>query len=372
MTGGARLGRIWAMIVKELWAVLRDPRARLMLVLPPIVQLFVLGFATTLEVKNISVGVLNRDNGHWSAEFVSRLAGSPNVKEILWLKSPDDLRDAIDNRRVIAAISFASDFSADVSAGRPATAQVIFDGRRSNASQIVAGYLETIAAGLGADVRPARMMARSATVTTHWFNPNLDYLWFTMPSLIVTIGAISALVVTAQSVARERELGTFEQLMVSPLLVHEILIGKMTPPLMVGLLNGTLYLVLMTQLFGVPLKGSVLLFYIAFIFYLLSLIGVGMLVSSLCKTQQQAFLGTFLVTVPTILLSGFASPVDNMPYWLQIISLLNPLRHFLVVVEGIMLKGMPAADVLANTWPLAATAALTLPVSAYFFRKRME
>lgn len=365
-------GRIVALIVKEMWAILRDPRARVILVVPPLVQLFILGFATTLEVKNIDVGVYNRDSGAWSTEFVQRLAGSPNIRGIVWLRSPEELRSAIDNQRVIVAVSIDQRFSADVTAGRPAIIQAVFDGRRSNAAQIVSGYIERITAEMGASLAPTVAGPRSQSVTTNWFNPNLDYLWFTMPALIVIISTVSGLGITALSVARERELGTFDQLMVSPLRVHEILIGKMVPPFLVGLFNASLYLVLIPLAFGVPLTGSIPLFYLALTFYLLALVGVGMLVSSLAQTQQQAFLGVFLVTVPATLLSGYASPVDNMPGWLQVLAQANPPKHFLIVSEGIFLKAMPALDVLANTWPLIIIAAITLTASAILFRARME
>jgi ABC-2 type transport system permease protein len=188
----------------------------------------------------------------------------------------------------------------------------------------------------------------------------------------VVISMVSGLAVTAQSVARERELGTFDQLMVSPLRVHEILIGKMVPPLLAGLMNATLYLVLIPTAFGVPLTGSVALFYLAVICYLLALIGVGMLVSAVSQTQQQAFLGGFLVMVPAILLSGYASPIDNMPGWLQVVAQANPAKHFLIVSEGVFLKAMPAIEILANTWPLAVIAIATLTVSSLFFHSRME
>ena len=368
----AAFSRLMAIIVKEMWAVLRDPRARIVLVVPPLLQLFVLGFATTLEVKNFDVGVYDRDGGVWAREFTQRLAGSPNVRRIVPIGSSAELRDAVDNRKVIAAVVLDQRFSADVAAGRPATVQAILDGRRSNAAQIVAGYLERIAGELGADVRPVDARRGGRSVVMHWFNPNLDYLWFTMPALVVIISTVSGLAVTGQSVARERELGTFDQLMVSPLRVHEILIGKMVPPLIVGTLNATLYLILIPTVFGVPLSGSVPLFYLALFFYLLALIGVGMLVSSLSQTQQQAFLGMFLVTVPAILLSGYASPVDNMPGWLQIIAQANPPKHFLVVSEGVFLKAMPAREILANTWPLMLIASVTLSASALLFRSRME
>lgn len=370
----AAFGRLLAIIIKELWAVLRDPKARMILVAPPLVQLFIFGFAATLEIKNFDVGILDRDAGIWSHEVVARIAGSPNVGRVVQLDSRAALQEAINNRKVIAALSFDDQFSADVASGRTGQVQIILDGRRSNASQIVAGYLQQIIASVSAEARhPGNVSVRpSRTIVTHWFNPNLDYMWFVMPALVVIITALSALSVAAQSVARERELGTFDQLMVSPLRVHEILIGKMTPPLLVGLFNGTLFVTLIPTVFGVPLTGSLLPFYAALVVYLLSMIGVGMFVSALSRTQQQAFLGMFLVAVPAILLSGFASPIDNMPEWLQTIALANPPRHFLVISEGVFLKDMPAADILANTWPLALIAAVTLSASAVLFRARME
>lgn len=364
-------GRLAAIIVKELLAMLRDPSARLSLVLPPLLQLFLFGFAATLEVKNIDVGVLDRDGGAYSQELIQRVAGSPNVRHVVRLRSQAELRDAIDDQRVIAALHFAPDFSADIAARRPATVQAIYDGRKSNAAQIVNGYVERIAGEYGAELRP-QARGGGQTVVTHWFNPNLTYMWFTMPGLIVVIGAVSAMAVVAQSVAREREMGTFDQLMVSPLRVHEILIGKMFAPMMVGFANATLYVILIPILFRVPLVGSIPLLYLSLTFYLLALTGMGMLVSTLSHTQQQAFLGMFLITVPATMLSGFASPVDNMPGWLQLLAQANPPTHFLPIAEGIFLKGISAAEVLHRTVPLMIIAALSLAASSYFFRSRME
>ncbi|MCH8686683.1 ABC transporter permease [Pedomonas mirosovicensis] len=366
--------RLWAIILKELWAVLRDPKSRATLIAPPLLQLFVFGFAATLEVKNFDVGVLDQDHGVWSHEVVSRIAGSPNVRHVVALRSRADLHDAINNQEVIAAVAFDARFSADVLAGNTAEVQIILDGRRSNASQIVAGYLSQIISSVAAEAhpRPDGHAPVTWTTVTHWFNPNLEYQWFVMPGLIVVIGSLMGLAITAQSVARERELGSFDQLMVSPLRVHEILIGKMTPPLLIGLFNATVYILLIPTVFGVPLTGSLLFFYPAMIVYLLSLIGVGMLVSTLSYTQQQAFLGSFLVSVPAVLLSGFATPIDNMPAWLQAVTVINPLRYFLIISEGVFLKNMPADAILANTWPMALIALVTLSASAVLFRARME
>ena len=370
--------RLKSIIIKELWAILRDPRTRIILIVPPILQLLIFGLATTLEVKNMTLGVLNRDSGYWSQEVLQRVAGSPNVKRIISLTSDDDLRQAIDRQRVIAVLRFDSHFSADVSNGRGGTIGLVSDGRRSNAAQIVSGYLDQIvasSASAGATATHANADTTPPTadsIVVNWFNRNLDYLWFTMPALIAIMSAISALSLTAQSVARERELGTYDQLMVSPLRVGEILVGKMTPPVLVGAFITTVYVILIPLVFRVPLTGSLALLYLALLFYLLALTGVGMLVSVISATQQQAFLGMFLVAIPMILLSGYASPIDNMPHWLQYIAQLNPATYFLKVTEGVFLKAMPTRDVLDNCWPLALISLCTLSASALLFRSRME
>lgn len=362
--------RLGAMIVKEAWALLRDPKARIILVLPPLLQLVIFTYATTLDVKNVDIGILDRSSGVHSSELVSRLAGSPNFRELRRLDSADELRRAIDNQDVIAALVIDADFDRALERGETATVGVVLDGRRSNAAQIVAGYLSRVAAGVGADLLPRERP--DGVIVTNWYNPSLDYIWFTLPSLVAMIVSVAGLSITSQSVARERELGTFDQLMVSPLRVHEILIGKMIPPMLVGAFNGSLYLVLAPLVFGVPFTGSLTLFFISLFVYLLALVGVGMLVSSASQTQQQAFLGSFLVTTPIILLSGYASPIDNMPDWLQTITYGNPARYFMVIVQGLFLKAMPAAAVFQQVWPMLAIASVTLSASAWLFRARME
>ena len=365
--------RLWAMIVKEMWAVLRDPKSRIVLFVPPLMQLFIFTFATTLDVKNVDVAILDRSSGVHSAEIVSRIAGSPNFREIVPLRSPHELRDAIDNQKVIAALVIDEDFDRRVAAGKPATVGVVLDGRRSNAAQIVNGYLTQIVGSVGADLDPRPgPRAPPGSVVTNWYNPSLDYIWFTLPSLVAIITSVAGLAITSQSVARERELGTFDQLMVSPLRVHEILIGKMVPPFIIGMINGSLYLIIAPLVFGVPFTGSLLLFFLSLAMYMLALIGLGMLVSAIAKTQQQAFLGVFLITTPLILLSGYASPIDNMPGWLQVVTYLDPARYFLVIVQGLFLKAMPAAAVFHQLWPLALIACATLSASAWLFRARME
>ncbi|MGE6782714.1 ABC transporter permease [Ensifer adhaerens] len=366
--------RLRALIVKELLAVLRDPKGRTVLIVPPLLQLLVFSYAATLEVTNVDVLVLNRDNGHWSQDLVQEIQGSPTFRSVRFTNSPDDVRLAIDTQKVIAAIEIGPTFSRDIEAGFPAEVQVILDGRRSNASQIVSGYLGRIVGTLAADTPAGKRMASDAVtvVARNWFNPNLTYQWFMVPNLVASIALLIGLIVTALSIARERELGTFDQLMVSPLRTHEILIGKLIPPMMIGLFHITIYILAAVFIFGVPLRGSLLLLYGSAVFYLASVVGLGLFISALSMTQQQAILGAFLFMVPAMLLSGFATPIENMPSWLQPITYVNPLRYFLVIVKGVFLKDIPAVEVARQTIPLLVIAIVTLSAASWLFRRRLE
>ncbi|MDX1204670.1 ABC transporter permease subunit [Sinorhizobium medicae] len=366
--------RLKALIVKELLAVLRDPKGRTILIGPPIIQLLVFSYAATLEVTDVDIMVLNRDNGQWSQELIQLVGGSPRFRSIELASSPAEVRLAIDTQRVIAAVEIGPTFSRDIEAGRPAEVQLILDGRRSNASQIVSGYLGRIVSTLAAET-PAGKRAPSETVQVvarNWFNPNLTYQWFMVPNLVASIALLIGLIVTALSVARERELGTFDQLIVSPLRTHEILLGKLIPPMMIGLFHITIYILAAVFVFGVPLRGSLFLLYGSAVFYLAAVVGLGLFISALSKTQQQAILGAFLFMVPAMLLSGFATPIENMPSWLQPVTLINPLRYFLVIVKGVFLKDIPLYEVVHQTLPLCLIAIVTLSSAAWLFRKRLE
>jgi drug efflux transport system permease protein len=365
--------RLHSLIIKELLAVLRDPRSRIILIGPPLIQLIVFSYAVTLEVKNVDIAVLNRDHGAWSQELIDRIGASPTFRAVIPVESQETLRQDIDMQRVLAALQIGPSFSRDVAAHRAAQVQIILDGRRSNAAQIVAGYLNRIVLTLAADAaRPGHPVAPAALIPRNWFNPNLDFVWYTVPNLIAVIALLIGLVVTALSIARERELGTFDQLMVSPLRTHEILLGKLIPPLMIGLVHITLYVLAALFIFDVPLRGSLFLLYGAALCYLAAVVGVGLFISALSATQQQAILGAFLFMVPAILLSGFATPIDNMPAWLQPVTLIDPLRYFLVIIKGVFLKGLAGDEVIANTMPLIAIGIVTLSAAAWLFRRRME
>jgi len=368
------MGRILALVVKELLALLRDPKGRMVLIGPPVLQLFIFSYAATLEVSNVRIGLLDRDNGAWSAELLQRLEASDTFAEIVPVDGVQAIDRLIDQRRVIAVLHVGPTFSRDLMAGSDAAVQLLLDGRRSNAAQIVDGYVRRLLADLNRDARARAGLPAvpdDPLVVRHWFNPTLEYQWFTVPSLLAMLTMLMGLIVTSLSVARERELGTFDQLLVSPLTPAQILAGKSLPPLLVGLFHGTLFLLAAIFIFRVPFTGSLALLYGSLVVYLAAVIGIGLFISSLCATQQQAILGSFLFAAPAVLLSGFATPVENMPEWLQTATLINPLRHFLVIVKGLFLKDMPLETVAASVLPLALIALVTLGTAAWLFRRRL-
>lgn len=367
------ISRMLTLIRKEFVALLRDKRARVVLIMPPLLQLFVFAFAATLEVKNNSLAILNEDSGPHSMELVSRLTRAGAFSELNYVFSLPDMEQQIENQESLLALHFPQTFSADIERGTGASLQVIVDGRRSNSGQIALGYLQEITNGLSRELVEARtsvVAPQSELVVRHWFNPNLKYLWFNIPGLLMILTTLVTMVVTALSVAREKELGTFEQLRVSPYSSVQILIGKAIPAYIVALCESLVIIVIGVFVYGVPFEGSIVLLYTTLSVYLVSLIGVGLFISSLCQTQQQAILGVFSFILPAVLLSGFASPVENMPEWLQVLDLANPLRHYFVISKGVFLRDMTAAMAWTHTWPILIIGACTLFAATWLFRHK--
>lgn len=369
-------GRIRPLIIKEALAVLRDRRARLMLIAPPIIQLLLFSFASTLDVNHAQIVVLNQDQGGASTEIIRQIQGSNNVAEVTQVQAEYQIEEAIRAQEALAGIKFAEDFSSRIAAGETAEIRVVLDGRKSNAAQIFNGYLTRIAQNaattLTIEDRGGASEAREDVAVIHAYNPNLEEFWHVLPSLLGILACMTTLSISAQSVARERELGTFEQLLVTPLKLHEILIGKAVPAIFVGMANATLFVVATIWLFEVPLQGSIFTLYFALAFFVLAVVGVGLLISSLCTTQQQAFLGTFIFLTPAVLLSGYASPIDNTPFWMERLSMANPVRHMTTIAHGVFLKDTSFQQILSSVFPLMVIAAISLTSAAWLFRRRME
>ena len=363
--------RILALVRKELQILLADPQSRKLVIVPVLLQLVLFPLAATLEVRNNTLAVLDEDGGAAAVELTRRFAMAEAFTEVLTLRGAGRMAEVIDSQRAIAVVRFGPDFSRRAALGEAAPMQIILDGRRSNSSQIAASYIQDItswyfnerAAGDG-------LAPDSELAVRHRYNPNLEYRWFILPSLVAIILTVSALILTALSMAREREHGTLEQLLVSPLTPEMIMVGKASAVLLVGASQASVIIAAAVFVYGVPLSGSLALLYGSAVFYFAALAGVGFFISALCSTQQQAFLGSFAFIMPAILLSGYASPVENMPGWLQTATLANPIRHFMVITKGVFLKDASAAFVLENTLPLVVIAAFTLSAAVLIFRRR--
>ena len=367
-------GRLLASILKEMRLFLRDPRSRAMLFGIPIMQVTIFGLAATLEVRHVDLAIINEDAGRWSREMVARVSSASFIGSVV---HPDDMADftaRLERRQVLLGLHFPADFSRDVAAGRPATLQVIVDGRRANAGQITFSYVSAIAAELGMELARTEpdFVDPPATAVRHWFNPNLDYRWFMVPNLAASLSMIIALMITALSISRERELGTFDQLLVSPSTPLEIIVSKTIPALLAGEIVGIIIVGIAIFGFGIPFYGSFLLLFAAMFPFVLSVVGVGLVISSLANTQQQAVLGIFFALTPLMMISGFATPVENMPQFLQHLAQGSPLKHFLIIVQGSFLKSMPAADVWSNVWPMLIIAAVTLTTATLFVQRRLQ
>lgn len=366
--------RILALIRKEFIATWKDPRSRALIVIPPLLQLFVFAHAATMEVRNIDMVVLDRSNTIQSRDLISEFQHSPWFEHIIPVENENQVAKLIRERKVQLALCINTDFAKKLMQNQPTSVQIILDGRQTNVAGIANGYAASIIAQYEAEHFPQRLknIPMINVEVRNWFNPNLIYLWYTVISLITILATSIALVLTALSIAREREMGTFDQLLVSPLSSFEILIGKLVPPLIISVILSTVMGYVVIYFFKVPFVGSIWLYYWGLITYLLSVLGTGLFISSICKTQQQAILGAFTFQMPAILLSGYISPVEDMPMIFQHITLLNPIRFFLVIIKGVTLKAMPAEYVLQNIIPLCFIAAITLSAAGWMFKRNLD
>jgi len=365
--------RIGALIVKELLAVWQDRKSRIVIVVPPLLQLLVFGYAASFDLNRVTIAIYNEDTGAPSRDFVARFEGSPTFKVAARPDREEEIRNLVDTRQVKLVVRLGQTFSRDLLSGRPAQVQLIVDGRESNSALIVLGYASRIVADFNAEWLKARggALPPATLVVRSWFNPNFESQWFFVPGIIALLTLVVTMVVTALTVAREREVGTFEQLLVAPFRPFEILVGKSVPAVAIGLAEGSVIILVAVFWFDVPFRGNLPLLYLGLFIYLLAVVGVGLMISSVCRTQQQAILGAFLFVVPAVILSGFATPIANMPPLIQDVTLANPMRYFLIIVRGTFLEGLPGPFVVDLLWPMAVIAVVTLSGAAWMFRHRL-
>jgi ABC-2 type transport system permease protein len=365
--------RIRALMTKEFLALLKDKRSRIVVIVPPILQLLVFGYAATFDLNRIPLAVYDEDHSQASRDLVARFEGSPNFDLITTISRDGQIAPLVDARKALLVLHISPQFSRELLSGRSGPVQVIIDGRNSNTAAILLNYVNTIIAGFNADwQKQIGAVATPAYLETRaWFNPNLVSRWFIVPGIVGLLTLVVTTLVTALSVSREREQGTFDQLLVTPFRPVEILIGKALPGFIIGFAEATVIILIATLWFQVPLRGSVATLYVGMFFFLLSTVGVGLMISSISVTQQQGLLGAFLFIVPAIILSGFATPIANMPYLVQRLTLINPMRYFLVILRSVFLEGTPFHLLISQFWPMALIGLANLAVAGWMFRARM-
>ena len=367
------LNQLLALITKEFLALLKDKRSRMVLIGPPIAQLLIFGYAATFDLDRVPFAIFDEDRSIASMALVDRFTGSTTFDEVARIDNDAAIAPLIDSRQALLVLHLGPDFAADLRSGRTAPVQLILDGRNSNtallalndANNILLRFAEDWLHQQGQRAPPAHLELRSL------YNENLLSRWFIVPGIVALLTLVVALLVTSLSVAREREGGTFDQLLVTPLRPVQILIGKAVPGLIIGLIEASVIIIVAVLWFEVPLRGSLGALYLGLVLYLLATIGIGLMISSLSVTQQQALLGAFLFLVPAVILSGFATPIANMPEAVQWLTQLNPMRYFLIIVRGVFLEGDGFILLADQFWPMAVIAVVTLSAAGWLFRHRM-
>lgn len=361
-----------ALTRKELLAVLRNAASRAVLIGPPIIQLLVFGYAATFDLKQVPFVVYNQDQGKLSREFIARFSGSPSFELLQYVHNQDQIARAIDDKAALVAIDIGPEFTANLEQGETARVQVILDGRDSNTAGVAMGYAQSIVNSFNQTLTTRRSSFPSTVLVSRaWFNPNMESRWFFVPGIAGILTLLVSMLTTGLSVARERELGTFDQLLVTPLRPTEILLGKALPGFLVGIAEGSFIVIVSIFWFHIPFTGSWLGLYLGFLCFLLATVGIGLMISSLAVTQQQALLGVFLFMVPAIVLSGFATPIANMPQVVQYITLFDPLRYFLIILRGTFLQAQGANAFWPQYGPLAVIGIVSMLIAGRLFRARM-
>jgi ABC-2 type transport system permease protein len=361
------LARMKQMIIKEFIQVFRDKRTRFILIVPPIVQMLIFGYAATFEIHHVPTVVLDFDHSQESRELVSRFTSSPYFDVQRQLTDSRQLGDLIEEGKATVGLEIHAGFAQNLRKGQAAPLQVIVDATNSNSALIASGYVSQIALGFAQDYQRDRisriapqLMEAMPTVELAprpWYNPDLRSRWFFIPGIIGSLTLVLVITLTAFGVVREREIGTLEQIMVTPIRPAEFILSKTLPFFLIGLFDVSLIAVVGSLWFQVPFRGHISVLFTGAVLFLLCMLGVGLLISTVSSTQQQAMVTAFFFIMPAITFSGFGFPISTMPQWLQYVTYASPLRYFLVVLRGTYLKGV-GMDIL---WPqMAAMAGLGL------------
>jgi len=360
-------GRLKQMLIKELIQVVRDKRTRFILIGPPIIQMLVFGYAATFEIRNVSTVVVDMDHSQESRDLISRFTSSPYFNVQSQVSDASQAHELIDQGKATLALEIDAGFAQKLRGGQTAPLQVIVDATNSNTALIASAYVSQIALGFAQQAQQEQINRIAPQLIDQipsveldqrpWYNPDLRSRWFFVPGVIGSLTTLLVITLTSFAVVREREIGTLEQIMVTPIRPVEFILGKTLPFFLIGLFDALLIGVVGTFWFQIPFRGHISVLLTGAVLFLICMLGMALLISTVSATQQQAMVTAFFVIMPTITFSGFGFPISAMPHWMQLASYAIPLRYFLVVLRGTYLKGV-GFDIL---WPqMAAMAGIGL------------
>ena len=382
--------RIFAIIRKEFYQTIKDPRTRALLIGPPLLQLILFGYAVNLDVENARMAWMDMDGTQESRELLESFRGSPYFRITSIPRTDSDVQDLMDHGDVDVVIRVLPGYSRDVARGNSASVQILVDGTNSNTASIVAGYatqIVTVYAGKKLEAqRDSRLVSLSIKLGSPapsvipiltaqsrvWFNPDLRSRAYFVPGVIVNIIALVTIMLTSMSIVREKEIGTMEQMMVTPVKPFELILGKLLPFAIVGVFEVVLVVFAARLIFEVPIRGSLPLLFGSALLFLLSTLGVGLFISTISHTQQQAMMSSFFFFMPAMLLSDFSFPIRNMPVPVQYLTYLNPLRYFMKIVRNLFLKGVGADSLWPQIMALLIFGSAILALSALRFHKNLD
>ncbi|MCK9614912.1 MAG: ABC transporter permease [Candidatus Omnitrophica bacterium] len=371
--------RVLAILTKEFKQIFRDPRMKTVIFVTPLVQILLFGYAANKDINYVPTGILDRDNTVESRELIRRFIYSKYFIPEHYIYTEKEQNSLLDKGKVTVVIHIDRGFGRNINAGKDAQVQLAFDGTDSNTAMIVMGYANTIVSEFQYDLMKQKAIALGEIVAIPnvdlkdraWFNGNLISRNYYLPGVIATIVTMMSLLLTAMAIVKEKEIGTMEQLIVSPIKPIELIVGKLLPFAVIALVQITLITILGVLWFHVPLRGNLLLLLFSTCIYLFTTLGIGLFISTVSSTQQEAMMSVFLFYMPTILLSGFAYPIANMPVVIQYSTFLNPLRYFMVVIRGIFLKGVGLDILWTQLVPLLVIGMLVISFSTFKFRKSL-
>ncbi|MFH1452825.1 MAG: ABC transporter permease [Armatimonadota bacterium] len=362
--------RIKSIVIKEFLQVFRDKRLRTLIFIAPVIQLLVFGYAVNMDIKNVPTAFYDMDKSYYSRTLASKLNASDYFDIKYYPESTQEINNLINEGKCTCAIQIDKDFTKDIKTKNSANLQLIVDGTDSNSALIAMSYLQRLIALYSTEIRPVKV--NIDIETRAWYNPALLSRNYNVPGVMALLIMIFSVLLTSMAIVREREIGTMEQIMVTPIKPFELILGKTIPFAIISLVIMFLVTVAGVFIFNVPIKGHLYILILGVLVYLLSVLGLGLFLSTIVKNQQQALMGTFMILMPAVLISGFIFPIQNMPKIIQYITYFNPLRYFLVIIRGVFLKGS-SFDIL---WPqflaLFILGGILFTLSSLRFKKRIS